>query len=422
MSFDSPQKILILFVCLVMSGCVSNPTASFNSNENTAGLDVFDNWDEGPLVDIDDNADSGITYWIQPKNLSSQCKLWLNKKSEYEDIDFYWDGECKDGYAIGLGRVFAKGFMRDDESIVYYEDSGQKPVLIATYYKLTDSMITLGFKNDDAILISKLSKDTDFGTYLEHNVYNNSYKSKNGITYKVSATTTSPATRYEKQNSSKYFSWYEANLPLSDVTALVMSRGKESLDTTVYRNGELDSKKDNSLKVFLPRAYMENAFLTKKEIEEKILKAAVDINTSQDYLKFYVKRACNSPVEINGIQREEYKGICGNNNYFSKYDAEIKEAKNKFEELQKQIFSMKVSRNNSLQRSQSYESEESSNTMNNGGVSSSFLPKGLSLPAPVELYQPPKANAPTYFHYNGKSIVGSDGSRCTAVGNSVVCN
>lgn len=39
----------------------------------------------------------------------------------------------------------------------------------------------------------------------------------------------------------------------------------------------------------------------------------------------------------------------------------------------------------------------------------------------VELYAPPKADAPAYFHSNGKSWVGSDGTTCTYIGNSVVC-
>ena len=34
----------------------------------------------------------------------------------------------------------------------------------------------------------------------------------------------------------------------------------------------------------------------------------------------------------------------------------------------------------------------------------------------------PRATAPTYYHRNGNSILGSDGTNCTIIGNTLICN
>jgi len=406
----------------LFNGCISNPATSLINGDGRKSLEVFDSWDEASSVEVDSATDLGITSWIQPKNLKNPCRLWLNKKSEDEEIDFFWDGDCEDGYAVGLGRVFAKGFMRDDESVFYYEEAGKKPILITTYLRLKDTLITLGFNNNDVYSLSHLVKSSEAGTYIGYSVVNNNSKRLNGVYYKLRVASNQPkAVSFEKFNSTKSFLMYEANAPLLDVAALIESRGREKYKTTLYTDGTYTSKKSSDGKVKLPKAYIEESVKTKNEIAQKISEAVADINSSQKYFNFYVKKACQSPSKINEISDKEYHQICGDNNYFSVYNDEIKEAKIKSEQLESQLISMKLAKQAQIRSSQNtYANEESFRSSNRDGTS--LFPNGLNLPAPVQLYQPPKANAPRYYHYNGKSIIGSDGSSCTAIGNSVVCN
>ncbi len=47
--------------------------------------------------------------WIQPNNKKEDCKIYVgvnpeDDKTTKSGYSLYWDGECKKGYASGLGR------------------------------------------------------------------------------------------------------------------------------------------------------------------------------------------------------------------------------------------------------------------------------------------------------------------------------
>ncbi|WP_157384028.1 hypothetical protein, partial [Pseudomonas asplenii] len=46
--------------------------------------------------------------WIQPVNHKESCRIFLEKPAAQVMVveKAYWDGNCKDGYAYGLGREF----------------------------------------------------------------------------------------------------------------------------------------------------------------------------------------------------------------------------------------------------------------------------------------------------------------------------
>lgn len=46
-----------------------------------------------------------FTY-AQPKNKKAACKILISQLTEGRTDDFIWDGDCKNGYAKGLGRIF----------------------------------------------------------------------------------------------------------------------------------------------------------------------------------------------------------------------------------------------------------------------------------------------------------------------------
>lgn len=44
--------------------------------------------------------------YAQPKNKKAACKILISQVTEGRTDDFLWDGDCKGGYAKGLGRLF----------------------------------------------------------------------------------------------------------------------------------------------------------------------------------------------------------------------------------------------------------------------------------------------------------------------------
>ena len=65
--------------------------------------------------------------WVDTQK--SKCKMFASASFKQNDptVKFYWDGECKDGYAIGLGREFAIGKQTYMEAIGEYEGGKKRP-------------------------------------------------------------------------------------------------------------------------------------------------------------------------------------------------------------------------------------------------------------------------------------------------------
>ena len=63
--------------------------------------------------------------YTQPVNKAEPCKVPMNKKLlESRNFRAYWDGDCKDGYAYGLGRDIALSDTNHVEEITIYNGNG----------------------------------------------------------------------------------------------------------------------------------------------------------------------------------------------------------------------------------------------------------------------------------------------------------
>lgn len=65
--------------------------------------------------------------WIQPKNKKEECKVYVgvnpnDDKTVKSYYSLYWDGECKDGFAYGLGREIEKTMLENLQQIGFYEN------------------------------------------------------------------------------------------------------------------------------------------------------------------------------------------------------------------------------------------------------------------------------------------------------------
>lgn len=108
----------------------------------------------------EENIDGYLKHtWVQPDNKQEPCKLWFQGEEEYwkgPGTSVYWDGDCKDGYAFGLGREFVESIERGLQAdLASYGTPGEEPDY---YYKAA-------YDDHHYLYISKVNAKNDSFTH-----------------------------------------------------------------------------------------------------------------------------------------------------------------------------------------------------------------------------------------------------------------
>lgn len=143
-------KNIVISVATILSlyGCVSS-----TSLRNQAQIKSISDTDFKKYLDEDIQAKSKINA-PQPQTLDetwvdtqkANCKIVASSQFKKEDptVKFYWDGECKDGYAIGLGREFSIGKQTYVEAIGEYEGGKKLPEYFYNFNKV-NKIFVIGY-------------------------------------------------------------------------------------------------------------------------------------------------------------------------------------------------------------------------------------------------------------------------------------
>lgn len=175
-----PLKSLLLAILAIMtiSGCKSLETkpqlAKISDAESTKYIDSYLNEYNKSISGYRDNSK---VKWVQASNKKEECKVYI----EYSDVDFTlqnnfkinWDGDCKDGYASGLGREFKTGSSIDITSIVVYEGEPRKePKYYIVWDHLNNHVQEGDINNQYAVVTTVNNVDFNliihFGYFGEH--------------------------------------------------------------------------------------------------------------------------------------------------------------------------------------------------------------------------------------------------------------
>lgn len=86
--------------------------------------------------------------WVDTQK--SKCKIFASSEFKKNDptVKFYWDGECKDGYAIGLGREFTIGKQTYVEAIGEYKGGKNIPQYFYDFNK-ADKRFYIGYLDNN---------------------------------------------------------------------------------------------------------------------------------------------------------------------------------------------------------------------------------------------------------------------------------
>lgn len=265
--------------------------------------------------------------YTQPVNKAEPCKLPTSKEQlEFRNFRAYWDGDCKNGYAYGLGRDIALSDEHHVEEITYRTGNGYQD---GQFIRLIDYVGNYSFygavmgvnkgrsgqhefiKNENGIQMNSASFDIIYGVgfsdasselqsvFSPFSVRKTTYNVSSGKPmYKLVDYSKSPSTRAVS-------------------TVLVIedpATGKAGgFQIARYKNGVVDYREvnfDGSLGNRISRlppeyiAHLENRI---SEATEAVNKAYEDAAAAARMERAYLRLACADDYSIKGVPAKDMK-------------------------------------------------------------------------------------------------------------------
>ncbi|MCL1141779.1 hypothetical protein [Shewanella gaetbuli] len=323
------------FVFFVVSGCESTPKSSlqYYSTEQ-ANYIIHSNISKIPLKK------ELKRFMVQPVNKTQECLIEELDDGQYEldsSIQIYWDGQCKDGFAIGIGRAFAIGDYTDMEQIYQVGQLGKavnhKPVVAIDYIRNTSMRGVIDVENTISFSghMQVIEDDTNhFGVinsmgYIENDNYAiqisspfdtvNRYMSHRG-----------DGVIYVTEDYSSDFKSIKLKLTFLDFETKI-NLGFAAIQ---YREtGNWAYHEMSPTNQYLQKVSIENSFFNSSiESEKTVLvaehKAKQDYQEAIDLERIYTNRVCSKEnLDVpKGMTKNKYTKICVYNDQFrSKFEA-----------------------------------------------------------------------------------------------------
>ena len=112
-------KLTLFSIVILSAGCATT-NSQFRSVKYSEAIEF-----EQSLGALTNMPSPPEKLYVQPLNKSEPCKLPTSKEQqERKNFKAYWDGQCKNGYAYGLGRDIAISDTHHYEEITIHDGNG----------------------------------------------------------------------------------------------------------------------------------------------------------------------------------------------------------------------------------------------------------------------------------------------------------
>jgi hypothetical protein len=342
-------KVAIVIIVLLFSGCAT--TSSTIDHEGMFKYVVQANEGHKIALAEEGHYDKSNITWVQPNNKSNDCKLHFETPDgEKWWRKVYWDGECKNGYANGLGREIV---IHNDKGVIImhlamYGGSKAKPIyyMSDTYYADNSVVSLIGhfniissygvaynvLGNNELVKVSfEVEKN---GTRhlidispkaLDEKILTSSIVYKNNTRFVIRKNLSSQADiEYIHVSQGKMHGYSVRSVEYNDIgkqiTFFEYEEGDAVFKSTSYLYEELSRPARDYYKMLLD---------LDRQNESNFRSA---INYRKDALDKkieYMERICPDSVSVDYISSDQYKSIC----LSSKVDVMINETLKRYQEL-----------------------------------------------------------------------------------------
>jgi hypothetical protein len=325
------NNFILIIMLVLISGCVSSGSRFPVISEN----EVYEH-EKKLLAEYEalktNHTDRSVVKWIQPANKRETCKIFFRTHTENDrtinpDYKIFWDGDCKNGYAYGLGREFERGSDISIDAIAVYQGGPVEPKYYIQKNNL-DNVTIEGDINNKYVVGTKINDDKfDFDIAIRYG------RNSNGFDQPALYIETSPfsgAVKYDKIYPNFRYSIFDgANDELSDTNigfSVVDNNGNGFYKGAgFYKGTDINSSWSYELKngkparlVTLPRIFIKNIDSICNEVKQAGQLAKDAQERALRIKKQYVAKVCKESVKVDFLDNEEYKKICNESDYYTK--------------------------------------------------------------------------------------------------------
>lgn len=348
---QSIAKLVLLIFVLLSVGCTTT-SSQFRSVNHSEAL-AF----EQSLGAVAAMPSPPEKLYIQPLNKNEPCKLPTSKEQlERKNFRAYWDGQCKNGYAYGLGRDIAISDTHHYEEITIHDGNGDNLNAPAVSYDFVNNSVVYRMGG------TTFPAHSMFGEYIKNdfNGFNVMYSAgtldDSGKALMTQGSPLNPTRVLINDDRRIVYKFTDnTSAPVVNPSAPIFvaetldSKSKRPGGFTIvkYGNGQIRHFKVNDAQfepVTLPEEYIAVVNRKYNEVTFAYRDASSKIENAQRMEREYLHMACGDAYKINGVDTSVSSKICSwrnrfkepFNNALEKYNAKLEEQKKTAQSIKQQ--------------------------------------------------------------------------------------
>lgn len=263
------------------------------------------------------------THFVQPVNKKENCKLPTTQDQlDRRNFRAYWDGDCKDGYAFGLGRDIAISDTHHTEEITIHNGTGDNIDSPSVGYDLVNAKVryyapTGKFPASSWMNEEIYNNESNFFISFTTGVTDESGNSSIAVNSPLRPTRLLVS---DRRNVAYRFT---DNSGVPAVDPFAVSFSAETLDPKTklpggvaivrHANGQVRHLKltgSTPEAVTLPAEYVNKLIETLKSTQDALTGAHSNLERARQIEREYLYLACNGKHTIDGLEVEIATKIC----------------------------------------------------------------------------------------------------------------
>lgn len=291
-----------------------------------------------------------IKLYTQPVNKKEPCKLPTTQDQlEHSNFRAYWDGQCKNGYAFGLGRDIAISDMHHVEEITRHDGTGEmssSPRIDYDFVNKIIAYVTPGGRYPSSSWFSEQVQISETNFFVKYTL---GVTDESGHTLATEYSPLSPLRVYinDRRNVIYKFSDNSA-MPAINASAVTFTAEIIDPNTKVpggvvivrHANGQVRHLKISGASpeaVTLPTEYVSNLTDKLGRIKNLMSSTQSNVDFARQMEREYLYMACNGRHVIDGLDSNTATKICSWRSQFKElYEKSLEKYTQNMEQLKKQ--------------------------------------------------------------------------------------